>query len=417
MKHAKMNDLRPLLEPTRQSPFSRRRFLRAMAGAASVSALSPLLAACSSDGDAVPFEGSVAGVVNVANWPLYLDRAKDADGNQIRPSLQRFSEETGIEVNYREVIPDAEVFYRQIQPYLAAGEPTGWDVIVMTNGPTLTKLIELDQLIELPTRSRPNFEDYAAEEIRDPAYDPGSRFTMPWQSGITGIAYNPALTGREITSLQDLFSEEFAGRVGMFGDSVDLPNLAMIAAGFDPATSTPDQWAETAELLRLQRDEKIVKRYYAQNYLNALANGDIAISMAWSGDIFQENAIGAPEGLQFVIPDEGAVVWTDAMCVPQGAEHTVDAITLMDFVYRPDIAAMIAGYVAYVTPVPEAQGELRRMADEASDPDEAETLRSIADSELVFPTPEQRGALKTYRELTTDDELTAWNATFGEFFL
>lgn len=411
------NDPRSLHLATFASPFSRRRFLRAAAGAASVSALAPLLAACSSEGDDAPFRGPTAGVVNVANWPLYLDRAKDAQGNRVRPSLQRFTEETGIEVNYREVIPDAEAFYQQIQPYLAADEPTGWDVIVITNGPTLTKLIQLDQLIELPTDARQNFENFAAEEVKDPDYDPGSRFTMPWQSGITGIAYNPALTGREITSLQDLFSEEFAGRVGMFGDSVDLPNLAMIAAGFDPAASTPDQWAETAELLRRQRDDEIVKRYYTQNYLNALANGDVAITMAWSGDIFQENAIGAPEGLQFVIPDEGAVVWTDAMCVPKGAEHTVDAITLMDFVYRPEIAAMIAGFVAYVTPVPEAQGELLRMADEASDPAEAETLRSIAGSELVFPTPEQRGALKTYRELTTDEELSLWNATFGEFFV
>jgi spermidine/putrescine transport system substrate-binding protein len=159
-----------------------------------------------------------------------------------------------------------------------------------------------------------------------------------------------------------------------------------------------------------------VKRYYTQNYVNALANGDVAISMAWSGDIFQENAIGAAEGLQFVIPDEGAVLWTDAMCIPHGSQNTVDAITLMDFVYRPDIAAMIAGFVAYVTPVPEAQGELLRMADEASDEGEAETLRSIAESELVFPTPEQRGALKTYRELDTDDELSQWNATFGEFY-
>jgi spermidine/putrescine transport system substrate-binding protein len=65
----------------------------------------------------------------------------------------------------------------------------------------------------------------------------------------------------------------------------------------------------------------------------------------------------------------------------------------MDFVYRPEIAAMIAGFVAYVTPVPEAQGE------------------------LVFPTPEQRGALRTYRELNTDEELSLWNATFGEFFV
>jgi spermidine/putrescine transport system substrate-binding protein len=240
---------------------------------------------------------------------------------------------------------------------------------------------------------------------------------MPWQSGITGIAYNPEITGREITSLQDLFSDEFAGRVGMFGDSVDLPNLAMLAAGIDPVTSKPDDWQEAAELLRRQREDGIVKRYYTQNYLNALANGDVAVSMAWSGDIFQENAIGVPEGLQFVIPDDGALIWTDAMCIPKGAEHPVDAMALMDFVYRPDVAAMIAGFVAYVTPVPEAQAELQGLAEAATDAEEAATLASIAASELVFPTSEQRAALTTYRELVSDDELTAWNEAFGEFFV
>jgi spermidine/putrescine transport system substrate-binding protein len=412
-----MDRLPDLRAPAFASPFSRRRFLRAAAGAAGVTALGPMLAACSSTEEGPPFEGAPSGVVNVANWPLYLDRGRDADGNVTRPSLLRFTEDTGIAVNYREVIPDAEAFYQQIHPYLAAGAPTGWDVMVITNGPTLTKLIALDQLVELPRYARPNFDTYGAEELKDPDYDPGSLFTMPWQSGITGIAYNPALTGRAITSLQDLFSEEFAGRVGMFGDSVDLPNLALVAAGFDPATSTPEQWAETAELLRRQRADDIVKRYYTQNYVNALANGDVAISMAWSGDIFQENAIGAPEGLQFVIPDDGALIWTDAMCIPKGAEHTVDAITLMDYIYKPEIAAMIAGFVAYVTPVPDAQAELLRMADETSDPATAESLRSTAQSELVFPTPEQRAALKTYRELATDEELTLWNATFGEFFV
>ncbi len=401
---------------TLASPFSRRRFLRAAAGAAGVSALAPLLAACSKDGSGT-FEGTPEGIVNVANWPLYLDRGRDAEGNKTRPSLLRFTEETGIQVNYREVIPDAETFYQRIQPYLAAGHPTGWDVIVITNGPTLTKLVELDQVMTLPKYARPNFDAYASEEIKDPAYDPESAYTMPWQSGITGIAYNPALTGREITSVQDLFSDEFAGRVGMFGDAVDLPNLAMLAAGIEPSTSTPEDWEEAASLLRRQRDGGIVKRYYAQNYVNALANGDVALSMAWSGDIFQENAIGTPEGLQFVIPEDGALLWTDAMCIPKGAEHPVDAMTLMDFVYRPDIAAMIAGFVAYVTPVPEAQGELLRMAEEAEDDEQAATLRSIAESELVFPTPEQRAALTTYRELVTDEDLTRWNQAFGEFFI
>lgn len=320
-------------------------------------------------------------------------------------------------MNYREVIPDAESFYLQVQPHLAAGEPTGWDIMVITNGLTLSKMIGLDFLMELPTDGRPNFDAHAALDAKDPGYDPGAVYTMPWQSGITGIAYNPALTGRELNSIHDLFSEEFAGRVGMFGDPVDLPNLALIALEIDPVTSTPDDWATAAELLRRQRNDGIVGHYYNQNYVNALANGDVAVAMAWSGDIFQENAIGAPEGLQFVIPEEGALLWTDAMVVPKRALHPVDAITLMDYVYRPEIAAMIAAWVNYVTPVPEAKDELLRMADETDDQEEAATLRVVAESQLVFPTDEQRASLKVYRSLEGDDEIVAWNDLFGGFYI
>jgi spermidine/putrescine transport system substrate-binding protein len=281
----------------------------------------------------------------------------------------------------------------------------------------LTKLIELEQLLPLPKDRRPNFDANADPLAKDPAYDPGATYTMPWQSGITGIAYNPALTGRPITSIKDLFSQEFAGRVGMFGDPVDLPNFAMIAAGIDPVTSTARDWQTAADLLRQQRNQGIVARYFTQSYVNALQNGDVAVSMAWSGDIFQVNAIGNPKELQFVVPDEGALLWTDNMCIPKGALHPVDAIALMDFVYRPDIAAMIAAYCAYVTPVPAARAELLKMAGDTTNPDREATLRSVANSPLVFLPAPERAKLKTYRELSTDADISQWDQAFGEFFL
>jgi spermidine/putrescine transport system substrate-binding protein len=396
---------------------SRRGFLRAVGGLAGAVALSPALAACSS-APAGPFDGAPAGIVDFANWPLYIDKAKDARGGTEIPSLNRFTKDTGILVNYREVIPDAEVFFRRIQPYLAAGEPTGWDVMVITNGITLTKLMARNELLYLPGDQRPNFDRNAAALVKNPPYDPGNRYTMAWQSGITGIAYNPQLTGRPVTSLSDLFSREFEGQVGMFGDPVDLPNLAMMAMGIDPETSTPRDWNAAAAKLRRQRDRGIVKAYYNQNYLNALTNGDIAVSMAWSGDIFQANTEGDPEGLQFRVPQEGALLWTDNMCIPQGALHPVDAIRLMDFVYRPQIAAMIAAFVAYVTPVPAARDAIVQMARASGvSATQAATLQQIATSPLVFPSEEDESRLKRYRELKTDAELAQWQAAFGEFYL
>ena len=399
-----------------QRPTSRREFLRAAGGAAGLAALSPLLAACTpggtagDDADAAEPER----IVHVANWPLYLDRERRPDGSFRRPSLELFTEETGIGVNYREVIPDAEEFFRDIQGWLAAGEPTGWDVMVITNGLTLTKLIELDYLEPLPFDRRPNFAQHASDLVTDPSYDPGNRFSMAWQSGITGIAYDRRRTKRRIKSLADLFDAEFEGKVGMFGDLVDLPNLAILAVGADPETSTPDDWKDAAKLLRRQRDRGIVRAYYTQNYINALVKGDVAVAMAWSGDIFQEKAAGA-EHLEFVVPDDGALLWTDAMCIPKNAQHADDALRFMDFVYRPDVAAMIATWVNYVSPVPAAAEIIADRATAEPDPDEQAFLQGLSSSPLVFPEPDDAARLSTYRELRDDDELARWNELFGEF--
>jgi spermidine/putrescine transport system substrate-binding protein len=141
--------MEPTFDPGWTRPVSRRTFLRGTSAVLGAAALAPILAACA-DKAAGPFDGPASGRVDFANWPLYIDRKRDADGQVVRPSMQRFTKDTGIEVNYREVIPDAEVFYQQIRPYLAAGRPSGWDIAVITNGITLTKMMGLNQLMQLP---------------------------------------------------------------------------------------------------------------------------------------------------------------------------------------------------------------------------------------------------------------------------
>jgi spermidine/putrescine transport system substrate-binding protein len=373
----------------------------------------PALAACSRDEPEPSFHEEPSGVLNFANWPLYIDKEKTPDGRFVRPSLEAFTRETGIQVNYREVISDADAFFRQIEPYLAAGQPTGWDIVVITNGLTLTRMKNLGYLVELPDDLRPNFDAHAGSFVRDPSYDPGNRFTMAWQSGVTGIAYDPQITGRPITSLRDLFDERFAGSIGMFGDIVDMPNLALLALGVEPEVSTEEDWRAAADLLVRQRDSGVLAGYYSQNYIPALRRGDLAITMAWSGDIFAAKlGKDLPEQIEFVVPEEGALLWTDAMCIPKGAVHLADAIRYMDHVYRPAVAAQIAQWVNYITPVPEAQPEIVRMAEQAQDPDERERLLAVAASPLVFPTEEITARLHEYRELATDEEAVVWEEIF-----
>ncbi len=100
--------------------------------------------------------------------------------------------------------------------------------------------------------------------------------------------------------------------------------------------------------------------FFKQNYINALSTGDVVATMAWSGDIYQENAAGRAKGLQFSTPTDGGLIWTDNVVIPVGAQHPVDAITLMDYVYQPDVAAQITEWVAYITPVPSAKDSIVR---------------------------------------------------------
>jgi spermidine/putrescine transport system substrate-binding protein len=113
----------------------------------------------------------------------------------------------------------------------------------------------------------------------------------------------------------------------MFGEIVHTPNLALLAAGVAPETSTEEDWRAAAMLVE-QRDSGILRGYYKQTHIAALRPGEVAVTMAWSGDIFAAKLLGKiPDRIRFVVPAEGALLWTDNMCIPKGAAHLSDAIT------------------------------------------------------------------------------------------
>jgi spermidine/putrescine transport system substrate-binding protein len=234
---------------------------------------------------------------------------------------------------------------------------------------------------------------------------------MPWQSGITGIGYNPKLIGHEITSWNDLLDPKLSGKIGMFANNEDLPCAAMCAIGINPETSTPDDWQKAAQWLEKQRP--LVRKYYDQSYADALARGDLWASMAWSGDIFLKQADN-PD-LRFVVPKEGAIIWTDNMCIPVHAAHPLDAMIYMDYVYQPRIAAMLADYIDYITPVSAVQQIFEKEAAQATKPSDKAYYHGLATSPLIFPSPADFSRLFRYRVLA-EDERTGWNDLFEPIY-
>ncbi|MFE3450731.1 PotD/PotF family extracellular solute-binding protein [Nonomuraea sp. NPDC059194] len=374
---------------------------------AGMSAAAMALAACGVEGKktaATPKQDAVAdfwagkkqnGVLRFANWPLYIDK----DGKNY-PSLQMFEKDKGIKVSYTEAIQDNGSWFGKIQPQLAANTDIGFDLMVMTNGSQLAKAINLGYLAPLDHAKLPNFAANAAQKVKNPTWDPNNTYTIPWTVGVTGIAYNPDYVD-EVTSMNDLWNPKYKGKVGMMIDAQEIANFGMFALGIDPDKSKEADWRKAAAKLQEQRDAGLVRKYYENDYIEALVRGDIWISMAWSGDIFQQVAEG--KNLKFVVPQEGATIWTDNMCIPKTAQNPVDALALMDYVYQPKIAAMLVEYINYITPVPATKDIVLADAAKATGEDKA-LLEQVAKSPLIYPSEADLAKMRSYLLLDSKTE-------------
>ena len=422
---------RAIARAFRGGRYSRRTFLRrtgkGIIVAGSALSLQSILAACgigpggsaaTGAASASAVGGEPSGTLVFANWPLYIDTTNDdvevADeaGQRESATLDQFTEATSIDVDYVEAIQDNQEFFGTIQPALAQGQPTGWDLITPTDW-MVGNMIRLGYVEQIDVAtSVPNFVANAGDKYKNPSYDPDNRHSVPWQSGVTGIAYNPALTGREITSFEDLLDPAFEGQIGMFSEVRDSLSIALLHNGIVPADATEDDVRAANDVLKEQ--QPLVRGYYGNEYAQELADGNLAVTMAWSGDVFQLQ-FDNPD-LQFVVPEAGGILWVDNLSIPKGAEHPADALAMMDFVYDPEIAAQITEYVNYICPVPAAQDIIRGHAEEAESDEDRDYLLAVADSPLVFPTEEMLANLYSYKVLDEDEE-RLWNELFQEVTL
>ena len=276
--------------------------------------------------------------------------------------------------------------------------------MVITNGAQLSELIDNGWLIPLDLSKLPNFTANASPTIKDPTYDPGNKYTVVWQSGLTGIGFSPKATaalGREPNSLNDLFDPAVAGHVGMMSDNTELGSIGLLKLGIEPSTSTPADWTQAAAVLQKQKDDGIPRGYFDQGYINQLENGNTWITQAWSGDIFIAQQSGYPE-LKFIVPNEGVMFWHDNMMIPVGAANPLDALTYMNYAYDPHVAALMANYIWYITPVPAAKPIVAGLPGG----------KAVASSPLVFPDQAMLDKTHQYYVYKGTSDLDQWNNTF-----
>jgi spermidine/putrescine transport system substrate-binding protein len=233
---------------------------------------------------------------------------------------------------------------------------------------------------------------------------------MAWQSGLTGVGYNTELAIKPPTKLDDLMSTDFfrSGTVGVLKS--DAPDLVMVNLGIDPKTSEQPEWDEAAAWLTKLRDSDTFYAAYDQGYVDDLTAGNIAGTMAWSGDVLYYK-IWEGQPFEFIVPDDGALLWIDNMLIPANSANPAGALEMMDFFYKPDIAQMVTEWVLYMSPVPAVQDLIDQHAQGESGK-YAEQLAETAESPMLWPDEALLSQVSLGRNITTDAESEAWHATF-----
>jgi spermidine/putrescine transport system substrate-binding protein len=384
----------PLLRGT----LSRRTLFR---GAGAV-ALGTLLAACGTKGTGPTAAGDRAAedrsdqdkVVNWSNWPEYID-VEDSSGKH--PTLAAFTAATGIKANYTEDYNDNDEFFAKVRPQLSAGQDTGRDVWCSTDW-LAARLIRLGWVQELDKDNIPN-ADNLQDNLRDVPFDPGRKYSLPWQSGFTGIGFNPAATGgKKVDSIDQLLTDPaLKGRVTLLTELRDTVGLVLLAMGKDPANFTDADFESAIGELQKAKDAGQFRGFTGNNYTSGLATGEIAACLAWTGDVVQLKADNPKLG--YTLPATGHMIWSDNFVIPNQAQHKKNAERLINYYYDPEVMAKVADYVNYIPPVKGAKEKLV-----ASDPE-------VADNPLIFPDEEVLAASHVFRGLTEDEE-TRYNKMF-----
>lgn len=387
-----------------RAALTRRSLLRASAGGALVAGGLGALTGCG-----IPAAGKTAGgvsaddhsakekTVNFSNWTEYMDVD---ESDKRHPTLDAFTERTGIKVKYTQDINDNVEFFGKIKPQLAAGQDTGRDIIVLTDW-LAGRLIRLGWVQKLDQSNLPHAFANLSDQFRSPDWDPGRAYSYPWQGISTVIAYNKkALDGVEVKSVSDLLDNpKLKGRVGFLSEMRDSIGMTLLDLGKDPAKFTDDDYDAAVARLQKAVDKGQIRRFSGNDYTADLTSGDFAACLAWAGDVVQLKA-DSPD-IDFLIPDSGYLTSSDAMLIPNRARHKTNAERLMDYYYEPEPAAELAAYINFVCPVDGVKPYLAKIDKDA------------ADNPLIIPDAAMAAKSHAFRSLSQEEE-TAYEGKFAK---
>ena len=350
---------------------TRQQLLRRGALGARVMTLPGLLAACGGGGGGGGDTTEVKDVLNFSNWELYIDTTKTLKlaGVDKPTTLEQFTKKTGIKVNYYEDVNDNPGYFAKVQGRLSRGQGIGRDIIVSTdNDRFLAEYVENNWAQKLDKDLIPNIKNLVPAQ-QHPPFDPNREYSLPWASGMDGLAWNEDVSD-PVTSVRQLLEDpKLKGKVGIWNSMGDTLGLIMLENGDDPAKVTDASFERAVARVQKAVDSGQIRAFYGNNYADPLSRGDLAASMAWSGDI--ANLVNPK--LHWVVPDTEGIIWTDNMLIPLGGSVPT-ASTYMNFMYDPKISAQWAVGANYISSVKGVKQDAVQL-----DPDAGE-------NSLTFPT-------------------------------
>jgi spermidine/putrescine transport system substrate-binding protein len=385
-------DLEREFERLLRDPLTRRHIMkRGAAGVLSASALA-YLAACGTDeesgGDGkkaadektIP-KGKIASAMYIANWPLYIDEKRSA--------LKSFQDKHGTKIKYVEEVNDNDQFFGKVRQQYDQGSSGGRDIHVVTDW-MADRMIRLGYVEKFDKSTMPNADKNLIERLKSPPFDPSRDFSMPWQSGLTGIIYRKDLVKRTPKSVEDLFNPDYKGKVTMLTEMRDSVGLVAAWQGADPEKASVDEYMKAIDKIQEEVDSGQVRSFTGNEYIKDLPKGDSVIIFGWSGDAVQLKADNP--NIDFVLPESGGMLWTDNMQIPVGAPHAYTAEKFIDYVYEPEVQAPIEAYVNYICPVNGTKEVIEK------------TDKELAANPLIFPDEEFLADTHIFRGLKPDEE-------------